>query len=422
MHPRPLIVLIPLVLCLAAAEARAQPVPTGHISLLADFFPNRHRTAELRARLFAEEKLEPSSRFRLTLSGFVEGLLARRKLPSTVPGVSVDHDVRRDAVARVHDANVEWRSARADLLAGFARIAWGKLDELQPSDVINPLDVSRFFFEGRSEARLPVALVRGRVFITEDAVIEGVYVPAFRRGRFDQLDEETSPFNLAADLPLPADVIDVKPEFGQPQGGVRFRATAGRVDWSVSAYRGFEPFGQFQATTTGRIERVYPRFTLAAGDFETVRGEWGVRGEVAAFLDDSFQSPQAAVVSGQSFDAGFGVDRRAGEYRIGGTLLFHYQQYDALFVTRARPETSRSDVSVIAAADRSFARERYNVRLFGVYNVSESSGFARGITKAALRDNVALEGSLGWFLGDGRDLVGQFGDHEFLYVRLKYYF
>lgn len=430
MRVRLLVLLIAPGLCLAAPAALAQPAPTGHVSVLADFLPNHDGTAELRAHLFAEEKLEPSSWFRLTVSGYLEGLVARRPLPPPVPGDSAEHDVRRDAVVRVHDANVELRGARVDLLAGFARVTWGKLDELQPTDVINPLDVSRFFFEGRSEARLPVGLVRGRVFVTEDVAIEGVYVPGFRSGRFDQLNEETSPFNLAAGLPLPPDVVDAKPEFGDAQGGARFSATSGRVDWSVSVYRGFEPFGLFRATATGRIERAYPRFTLLGGDFETVRGEWGVRGEFAAFLEDSFQSlalsafegPSLGIVSGRSFDTGVGVDRRAGDYRVAGTVLFHREQYDAPPDPRVPSETRRTDVSLIAAADRSFARERYNVRVFGVYNASESSAFARAITTATLRDNVALEGSLGWFVGGGRDLVGQFDDRDFVYVRVKYYF
>ena len=129
-----------------------------------------------------------------------------------------------------------------------------------------------------------------------------------------------------------------------------------------------------------------------------------------------------AVARGRWFDAGLGIARRAGEYRVSGTLLFHREQYDAPLDPRDSSKTSRNDVSLIAAADRSFARERYNVRVFGVYNASESSGFARGIAAATLRDNVALEGSLGWFLGGGRDLVGQFDDRDFLYVRLKYYF
>ena len=41
---------------------------------------------------------------------------------------------------------------------------------------------------------------------------------------------------------------------------------------------------------------------------------------------------------------------------------------------------------------------------------------------ASLRDNLGLEASVGWFFGDGRDLVGRFGDSDFVYVRLKYHF
>ena len=408
MRARLSIVIVVLVSC-GAANVSAQAALSGHVSVLGDYLPNRDDTAELRTRLFAEEKLEPSTRIRVTLSGFVEALVAKRPL-----------DSGGAAVARVQDANIELRAGRVDLLAGFARIAWGKLDELQPTDVINPLDVSRFFFEGRSEARLPVGVVRGRLFVTGDAILEGVYLPAFRRGRFDQLDEETSPFNVVG--PLPPGVIDREPDFGDAQGGARFSATTGRVDWSISAFRGIEPFGMFGVTPLLAFERTYPRFTMIGGDFETVRGEWGVRGEVAAFVEDSFQSPLPAIVKGSSFDAGVGVDRRAGEYRVSGTFLVHGERYDALLDPRVSRDTDRTDVSLIGSADRSFARERYQVRVFGVYNASESSGFARAITTAALRDNLALEGSTGWFIGRGRDLVGRFSDSDFVYARLKYYF
>ena len=79
-------------------------------------------------------------------------------------------------------------------------------------------------------------------------------------------------------------------------------------------------------------------------------------------------------------------------------------------------------MSLVVSADRRFSRERYGVRVFAVANPSEGSGFARAIASAELRDNLALEGSVGWFVGEGRDLVGRFADSDFVYVRLKYYF
>jgi predicted RND superfamily exporter protein len=423
----------------SSAIARAQTRPTGDVSALVDYAPNRSDTLELRARVFAEEKLQPSPQIRITASGFVEGLVGRREALARA-GVTTRRT--NDAVVRVQDLNVDARLGRVDLLAGFSRVVWGRLDELQPTDVVNPLDVSRFFFEGRSEARLPVALARARVFLADNASVEAVYVPAFRRGRFDQLDEPSSPFNIAGAIgsqlavclaigcpTLPPVVEEHKPAFTMrnAQGGARFSATSGRVDWSVSAYRGFEPFGLYrivpQPFVPGvsrplRIAQSFPRFTMVGSDFETVSGEWGLRGEVAAFVEDSFQSPSLQIISGRSLDAGAGVDRKAGNYRVSGTLLVHRESYD----TPVDGDGGRTDVSLIAAADRAFARERYRARAFAVYNTSESSGFLRGITTATLRDNVAVEASVGWFIGHGRDIIGRFGDSDFAYMRLKYYF
>jgi predicted RND superfamily exporter protein len=418
-----------------AATASAQALPTGYVSTFVDYFPNQSDTTELRARAFVEEKLQPSPRLTITASGFLEGLVARRA-PDPVSG---ERTVSA-AIVRVHDASIVAAGEAADVLVGFSRVVWGRLDELQPTDVVSPLDVSRFFFEGRSEARLPVALVRGRLFLGEHATIEGVYVPVFRKGRFDQLDEMTSPFNVATGLgsdlgvclaigcpTLPAVLVEEEPAVtaSNLQGGMRLSATTGQVDWSVTGYRGFEPFGLARistATAPGAsltIVRTYPRFTMIGGDFETVRGAWGLRGEVAAFVEDSFQAPNLRIIEGTSLEAGLGVDRTAGDYRVSGMVFVHRESYDA---DPVMPERGRTDFSIVAAADRSFARDRYNVRTFAVVTPSSSTAFLRAILTASLRDNVALEGSGGSFIGEGQDLTGRFAEADFLYLRLKYYF
>jgi hypothetical protein len=117
-----------------------------------------------------------------------------------------------------------------------------------------------------------------------------------------------------------------------------------------------------------------------------------------------------------------GVDRKAGDYRISATALYHRERYDEVVASAEGASRGRADVSLILSSDRSFARERYGLRTFGVYNASESSGFLRAIATAKLRDNVALEGSGGWFVGAGRDIVGRFADSDFVYARVKYYF
>lgn len=390
-----------LLLLWSTGVANAQSAPSGYVSVFADHLPNRGAT-ELRARAFAEQTIDAGPRLRVVASGFVEGLLGDR-------GATV-----RDTTAELHEATATLRTKRFDIAAGFGRVVWGRLDELQPTDVVNPLDLSRFFFEGRSEARLAVPLVRGTVYAGEKASIEAVYVPFFRRGRFDRLAEGSSPFMIGPALPF----SDRPPArtAANGQGGARASFTTGRVDWSVSAYRGFRPFGIYAAPDPVSIERVYPRFTMAGADFETIAGAWAIRGELAAFIEDAFQSPDgAAPLTGQSFDLGGGVDRKAGEYRISGQVLVHREEYD-------HQRASRTDVSLIVSADRTFMRQRYEGRLFGVYNPSSGAAFVRGIARANVRDNLAFEASVGAFGGDGVDTIGRFSDRDFVYLRLKYFF
>jgi hypothetical protein len=394
-------------LALAAVRVEAQARPTGYVSAFLDHLPNRDAT-ELRTRVFVQEKADAGPHLRLTASGFVEGLLADRGGTTT------------DVVAEPQDLQVELRGRRLSLAAGMGRVVWGRLDELQPTDVVNPLDVSRFFFEGRSEGRLSVPLVQARFYAGDKASIEAVYVPWFRRGRFDRLAEPSSPFNVAPLLPY----VDRSPPrtASNGQGGARVNLTSGRVDWSISAHRGHRPFGLYSAAGPIELARVYPRFTMVGGDMETVSGAWVLRAEAAAFVRDAFQAVDAPLVrTGRSYDAGGGVDRKAGDYRVSGQVLIHREEYDVAPAMPGLPH-ARTDVSLIASADRSFARQRYESRLFGVYNPNSGVGFVRGILTATLKDNVALEGSLGWFGGHGSDAIGRFSDSDFGYVRLKCFF
>jgi hypothetical protein len=443
-----------LVLCIANSAA-AQV--NGHVSVMFDTLPDldeaagRQSANELRMRVFAERHDEFGSHLRINLAGYVDGLIADRgffrlKAEATNGAGDVKSEGTRDAIVRPADLYVDIVTPRFDVRAGAARLVWGRLDEFQPTDVVNPLDLSRFLMEGRSEARLPVGLVRGRVFLPRSTTIEAVVVPHFRRGRFDQLDEESSPFNLTPQLSGILRLRD-EPDAGAQslQGGLRVTSTTGRVDWGLSAYRGIKAFpistiGPASAFAPGApadreaglyIRESFPRFTMIGGDFETVHGVWGVRGEVAAFVDDELQSTRAIRgVPGHSVTAGIGVDRKAGEYRIAADALW---SRSALRLADARsgqgleafagdPEIERTDVSLVVAADRSFARETRTLRLFAVYDPADATTFTRVIAAVSVRDNVWIEGSAGLITGTSLDIIGRLTRRDFAYARLKVFF
>ena len=371
-----------------------------------DARPGRQTVTEVRARLFAERRDDFGTHLRLVLSGHVDGLLVRNGARSATS---------HDAIARPLDLYAELTWPRAEVRVGASRIVWGRLDEFQPTDVVNPIDLSKFLLEGRSEARLSVGLVRGRVFLPGSATLDLIAVPGFRPGRFDQLDEPTSPFNLSV-VP-PALVERRSPAFGAAslQGGARLSTTTGRVDWGATVYRGLRSFPTLTLEPSAVVE-TFPRFTMLGGDFETVRGAWGVRGEVAFFVDDQLQSVQLARgVEGQSIEAGVGVDRRAGSYRLAGNVLVGRRTAD-------EGGLEESDVTLVVAADRSFARETRTLRLFAVYDPTDGTTFARCIGAISLRDDVWLEASGGLLTGTSTTTIGRLSRRDFVYARLKVYF
>jgi hypothetical protein len=403
-----------------APSLLAQAPVTGYVSALVDVVGrpgaegSQEADIEWRPRLFLEHRRDLGDYVRLRLSGYVEGLLADRN--GADPPVA-------DLIARPQELYVEFVSDRADLRVGYSRIVWGRLDELQPTDVVNPLDLAKFFFEGRAEARLPVAMARARIFLPASTTLEAVVVPIFRRGRFDQLDEPTSPFNLLTGPgPGTRTVRGQGPRtnWSNLQGGARLQTTSGRVDWSLSVYRGFETFGVFRQTSDPTtVEEQFPRFTMVGGDFETVRGEWGIRGEVAAFVDDSFQATvRPSVLIGRSVEGGLGADRRAGDFRVSGNVLLRRR-----FVDDGRAAgIDEHDVNLIASIDRSFSRETRVLQVFGVYDPTEATSFLRGIFTMKLTDRLSVEASGGVFSGSGPDTLGRFTDRDFAYVKIKRHF
>ena len=433
---------------LQAQEGPPFDLVDGYVSVMVDVLPDvsldagRQHAAELRTRLFLERSLEIGRSVRLQLAGYVEGLLADRRALGGSGGSTA-------AVVRPTDLYVEWRARHFEVRAGASRVVWGRLDEFQPGDVVNPLDTTRFLLEGRSEARLAVPMVRTRAFLPAGLVLEGVVVPGFWAGRSDLLDEGTSPFHLSAleggvcpvgpepcALLLP---VRIEPKFGwrQLQGGGRVTGTAGRVDLGASAYRGFEPFpiltlGPALPTfapgpPVHNLFETFPRFTMLAGDFETVTGAWGVRGEAAYFLEDTVQAEvPLAGLPGRSFDIGVGVDRRAGAVRVSGNIVVSRRWLDDSVYrsegVQPALDVASTDALLVGWLERTFVRETRSVQVLAAWNPEAASAFVRGVGSLNLQDNVWLELSGGWLRGDGSDTLSRLSMRDFAYARLKVYF
>lgn len=404
----------------ASTATGGRPQIDGQFSVLFDAVP-RQDAAELRPRLRVDFSGDRGA-FRYRVDVSAEALAADRG-----GGVTT-------AIGEARDVWLEWAGERFELRGGVGRLPWGRLDEIAPSDVVNPLDTAKFLIEGRAEARRPVAFLRGRAFASEALRVEGILVPVFRRATFDALDEPTSPFNVLRTLVLPAGVVvapeveHVEPDtsWSNLSGGARVTGTIGRVDLGAAVFRGFDGFGAVTfepdlaavgPAIVGRLVERHERFTMIAADFETVYGQWALRGEMAAFVERQVAgASRLGFVTARAIDAGAGFDRRAGDYRVFGSVIFRREW------APEDPMIDRTDVSLVGSIDRTFAREAWLVRVFGVVNPADRATFARGVVVWRTRDNVTFEGSAGAFLGTSDDAIGRFKDRDFAFARVAYFF
>jgi hypothetical protein len=164
---------------------------------------------------------------------------------------------------------------------------------------------------------------------------------------------------------------------------------------------------------------------MVGGDFETTHGMWGIRGEIAAFVDRTIQAATAPIaVKARSLETGLGLDRKAGVYRLSANVIYTKRLPLAapLITVLGDSRVDRTDLTIVAAVDRSFARETRSIRALAVYNPGNDSAFTRVIGTFSLRDDVSLETSAGLFAGRGSDVLARFADRDFVYARLKVFF
>lgn len=421
-----------LVFAAVAVISTSSPVVAqihGELSVTFDLLPDPsdapglQTVGELRTRLSARTADQFGEHLRLILSGHIDGLVADRGAlgaPSPTTTAVIEPEQLLVVIPSSREPGVEFRS-------GFSQVGWGRLDEFQPTDVVNPLDLTRFLLDGRREAKLSVPLAGVYVFLPGETKIDAIVVPTFRAGRFDRLDESTSPFNLEGSPGLLVRRDEPAMTAGNLQGGARVSSTVRRLDWGASVYRGFRSFPVLAGpSAAGTYVETFPRFTMVGGDFETVHGEWGVRGEAAAFVDDALQvvspgqvAPGLSAHDGHSIDGGVGVDRKAGDYRVAADVLWSY---------RAAAGLHDSEATLVASAERRFARDTRIVRVFAVYDPGDAL-FVRTIATFSVRDNVAFEASGGLFTGspsvdraiglDAGGSLARFARRDFLYARLR---
>ncbi|MBW2038313.1 MAG: hypothetical protein JRI46_01755, partial [Deltaproteobacteria bacterium] len=284
----------------------------GYIETRVIYFPNKEDIFESRSRFLLEEEVDLKDWLTFYLSGRIDGLLSNRE------------EDENDILVKADDAYLNFSFPKVEVKIGYSKVIWGKLDQLAPTDIINPLDISKLFLEAeRKEAKLPVPLFMVSPYFGEASRLDFIVVPLFEEGTYDELNEKSSPFNIVH-FPLPVEENLPSKNMKNIEYGGRFSSTFREVDWSIYYFRGFQDFPSYRLDANlNKVKAEYFKGHMFGYDFELVKGKWGIRGEGALLTNVGFQKKDIVdYTKGSSFTGGFGIDRSFGDNYLNFSVLY----------------------------------------------------------------------------------------------------
>jgi hypothetical protein len=314
-----------------------------------------------------------------------------------------------------------YQSDKLDVYLGAKIITWGRMDGFNPTDNITPYDY--FFLSANpDDQKLPNFLLQAKWHINPSMNFEAVLIPYYRPSvyRFDLFN--MGEYTTFADPTLPAKT------FSNGSIGGRFNVDLERIGFSISYFRGYDPYYGFNIKTFSVDENMVPSIELTARpyqknsfglDLEVPAGSWIFRAEAAYDLTSDYDTNMHIPNPGLHYAIGL-------EHSLWGivTILQYIGYYTSDFISfddLPQPQTpdeiiireltdfnrrifyqqEETNHALSLSLSRSFHYETIHIEAMGYYNITSEEWLIR--PKLSWKINDHLETSLGGFYSTGPD-------------------
>lgn len=243
--------------------------------------------------------------------GIAAGSLWLTLRPQEVAGISsfLEAYVQSAAIGRSGDSGAELREGylqrsfgNLDVKVGRQIVVWGRADKINPTDNFTLRDASLLFTDDE-EQRLGVLTTQVGWQFNAQHRLSLVLPHEWRTPTFPIKPDPNRQFSYA------------DPDEPFLQGALKFSSEGGKVDWSLSYFNGYDKTPDIRRLAAGppqQLELLFQRIQVVGGDFATVVGNYGWRGELAYTQteDDAGDDP----LTKNPFLFGvFGFDRNINE-------------------------------------------------------------------------------------------------------------
>ena len=251
--------------------------------------------------------------FKLTLEGDYDGKIIDPRHDRVF--TAIDKVYRDNTPAlNVDEAYLDLFFGKADIRIGLQKFAWGRLDEINPTDILNTEDMTDPVLREESERKQGVPAVKANIY-TDIVNCELAWIPRYLPYRLSMPDERWFPAvlrvpesietnSMFGSVPVNASYadIDLPPlTLDNSEAGVRLSRSIAGWELSVSYFSGYDSMPVFAVPTELVVELTDPaalqteiqanvtatprlkRMQVIGADFSTTLGGFTIRGEGAYF-------------------------------------------------------------------------------------------------------------------------------------------
>ena len=364
----------------------------------------------------------------------------------------------------------EWRGRTTEVRAGLQTFAWGKLDGLPPTDVVNPRDFHDPLIDEAEERKIGVPALSTTLYpaLPHAWPVSGVramlaWIPFAVPSRLALLEERWFPSSTEppsvidnaflvshglpplGPLPVAFGTRNDSPARTLERGAIaaRLSGMAGTVDWSLYHYTGQEtgPNVDLKATLLvdsrgGRVDAALVQASdtihMTGGDLAIVLGPIAVRAEVAHFLDrpylrvagdllDELDFDPARITGPGRYPVALGdlfSNQDAVEWGVGADTVWRgfrpLLQISQVIITDSAPPLliANPETRVVGRLEKQWLADRLTTEVQVYWATERGSWFVRPEVSYLVRDDLRVGVAYLDVGGPPASLVGQFARND----------
>lgn len=351
---------------------------------------------------------------------------------------NLSNDQHISAGYDLREAYVDLYLGPVDLRFGKQIFAWGKADELNPTDNLNPTNLTDPT-RSKSDRKIGILALKSGLNIM-DFTLELVAIPTFVSSELPESGSGWEFFGAppGAEIPKP-----VYPEnkIENSELGVRLLRSIRNVDLSLSYFDGWDdiftpkirpvavPYSDPQLSGIS-ITTKYYRTKVIGADFATAISDFGLWGETAYFIteDRDGNNPE---IKNPYFQFVIGADY-SFEPRVKLNLQY-LQEIITKIDDDSERETEENNISRMGAGPlftkaistriaKEFGDAPHTLELAGIYDIENKGYVLKPQLTLSPLDGVSCYLGLNIFGGDSESLFGKFSKNNEAYFRVKYSF